>query len=70
MQPEEIVARAPGFSAPQKAFLADHPPGLVRALWQHFAQTRDRCGCRTPSHERSNCQVLLIQRLLLDEESA
>ncbi|RPI61696.1 MAG: hypothetical protein EHM50_05240 [Lysobacterales bacterium] len=65
---EEAVAVARHLDADQKAFLKDHPPGLVKALWQHFDATRDRCGCATPAHERPGCSVGLIEKLLLDEE--
>jgi hypothetical protein len=53
-----------------KAYLHEHPPGLVRALWAHFDATRDRCGCTTPGHEREGCTVPLVERLLLDGEIA
>jgi hypothetical protein len=65
---EEAVVLARHLNANQKAFLKDHPPGLVKALWQHFDATRDRCGCATPKHERTACSVRLIEKLLLDEE--
>jgi hypothetical protein len=64
----EAVAVARNLDADQKAFLKAHPPGLVKALWQHFDATRDRCGCATPAHERPGCSVGLIEKLLLDEE--
>ena len=64
---EEKVA-AERFDSGQKEFLRAHPPGLVKALWQHFVATRDRCGCRAASHERPECTVRLIERLLLEEE--
>jgi hypothetical protein len=67
---EEVLARARSLSAAQKAFIKDHPPGLVRALWAHFELTRDRCGCATPAHEGRDCQVRLIEKLLLEEELA
>ena len=67
---EEVIARARSLSAAQKAFIKDHPPGLVRALWAHFERTRDRCGCATPAHEGQDCQVRLIEKLLLEEELA
>lgn len=65
---EEVVALARNLSAPQKAFLKDHPPGLVAVLWAHFDATRDRCGCATPAHERRGCKVRLIEKLLLGQE--
>lgn len=65
---EETIALASTLEANQRAFLKDHPPGLVKALWQHFDATRDRCGCATPAHERPGCSVRLIEKLLLDEE--
>jgi hypothetical protein len=64
---EEKVA-AERFDSMQKAFLVAHPPGLVSALWRHFAATRDRCGCRAATHERPECTVRLIERLLLEED--
>lgn len=67
---EEAVARARHFSRQHKAFLRAHPPGLVRALWTHFAATSDRCGCATAAHERVECTVPLVERLLLEAESA
>jgi hypothetical protein len=66
---DEIVAMAENLSASQRAFLKEHPPGLVKALWSHFDATREKCGCSSPSHERSGCTVRLIERLLLDEQS-
>jgi len=60
--------RSRGTGRRQKAFLEDHPPGLVKALWQHFDATRGRCGCATPAHERPGCSAGLIEKLLLDEE--
>ena len=65
---EELVLLMRNLGAPQKAFLKSHPPGLVKALWTHFERTRGRCGCATPAHERPDCTVGLIERLLLDEE--
>lgn len=65
---EEIVARAARLDPAQRAFLKAHDPALVRALWVHFAATRDRCGCATNEHERPSCSVRLVERLLLDEE--
>lgn len=67
---EDIVTLAGGLDAAQKAFIEAHPPGLVKALWAHFDATRERCGCGSPSHERPDCTVGLIQRLLLDDQSA
>jgi hypothetical protein len=66
---EEVVAVAEGLDETQKAFLREHPPGLVMALWSHFEATRGQCGCNTPAHERPGCTVRLIERLLLDEQS-
>jgi hypothetical protein len=65
---EEKIALASTLEAKQRAFLKDHPPGLVKALWRHFDATRDSCGCTTPAHERPGCSVLLIEKLLLDAE--
>jgi hypothetical protein len=63
-----VVARPRGLTPEEKAFLHAHPPGLVRALWAHFDATRDRCGCKGPTHERAGCTVPLIERLLLEAE--
>jgi len=65
---EEVVALARKLSPAQKAYLKDHPPGLVAALWGHFDATRERCGCATPAHERPSCKVRLIEKLLLEQE--
>jgi hypothetical protein len=65
---EEVVALARHLTQEQKAFLREHPPGLVRALWAHFEATRDRCGCATAAHERPACTVPLVDRLLLEAE--
>lgn len=67
---EELVVLVRHLGKDQKAFLRAHPPGLVRALWLHFAVTRDRCGCETAAHERPGCAVRLIERLLLEAEVA
>lgn len=67
---EEIVAAIPGLSQALRRFFHEHPPGLVKALWNHFDATRDQCGCSSSSHERPECTVRLIERLLLDEQSA
>lgn len=66
----DIVATAHCLDDAQRAFLSEHPPGLVNALWDHFDATRERCGCASPTHERADCTVRFIERLLLDEESA
>ena len=66
---EETVLLARNLNTAQKAFLREHPPGLVNALWNHFEVTRDKCGCTSAAHERPNCSVRLIERLLIDEES-
>ena len=66
----EIVVFAKQLTEAQKAFMHAHPPGLVRALWEHFDATRDRCGCTTAAHERVGCTVPLIERLLLEAELA
>ena len=65
---DETVLLARNLSAQQKAFLREHPPGLVKALWAHFDATRDRCGCDTATHERSGCTVPFIEKLLLEAE--
>lgn len=67
---EELVVLARHLGREQKAFMQAHPPGLVRALWLHFAATRDRCGCQTAAHERTDCTVPLIERLLLEADAA
>lgn len=64
---EEAVVMASSLSSLQKRFLRDHPPGLIKALWQHFDATRDRCGCDNSAHERPECVVPLIERVLRDE---
>jgi hypothetical protein len=66
---EELVVLVRHLGKDQKAFMQAHPPGLVRALWLHFAATRDRCGCKTPTHERADCAVPLIERLLLEADA-
>jgi hypothetical protein len=66
---EEVIMLAKNLDSAEKAFLREHPPGLVKALWTHFETTREACGCKSPTHERSGCTVRLIERLLLDEES-
>jgi len=65
---EEVIAAIGNLSVAQSAFIKDHPPGLVRALWAHFERTRDRCGCSTAAHEGRDCQVRLIDKLLLEQE--
>lgn len=67
---DDIVASAERLDAAQRAFLSEHPPGLVRALWNHFDATRDKCGCSAPTHERPECTVRFIERLLLEEQSS
>ncbi len=67
---EEVVVLARHLGKEQKAFMQAHPPGLVRALWAHFAATCDRCGCKTSAHERAECTVPLVERLLLDDAAA
>jgi hypothetical protein len=64
---EEVVVNASPLSREQRRFLQDHPPGLIKALWQHFDMTRDRCGCESPTHERPECAVPWIDRMLRDE---
>lgn len=66
---EESVVLARHLGREQKAFMQAHPPGLVRALWLHYAATRDRCGCQTAAHERAACTVPLIERLLLEADA-
>jgi hypothetical protein len=66
---QDIVVLAKNLDDAQKAFLKEHPPGLVKALWSHFDATRGQCGCQSATHERPGCTVRLIERLLLDEQS-
>lgn len=66
---EDVVALAKNLDVSQRAFLKEHPPGLIKALWNHFDATRGQCGCTSPTHERPGCTVRLIERLLLDEQS-
>jgi len=66
---DEVVAAAGNLDGAQRAFLNEHPPGLVKALWNHFDATRDKCGCSSPTHEQPGCTVRLIERLLLDDQS-
>ena len=65
---DDVVASAKHLAQAQKAYLREHPPGLVKALWAHFDATRDRCGCDTATHERSGCTVPFIEKLLLEAE--
>ncbi|MBN1240657.1 MAG: hypothetical protein JXB36_19300 [Gammaproteobacteria bacterium] len=67
---EDVVLLADNLQPAEKDFIRAHPPGLVEALWKHFDATRDKCGCESLSHERPDCTVRLIERLLLREESA
>ncbi|HVY64157.1 MAG TPA: hypothetical protein VHH11_04970 [Gammaproteobacteria bacterium] len=67
---DELVLGARNLGKAQMTFLREHPPGLVRALWLHFEATRDRCGCATTAHERPECTVPLVERLLQDGEIA
>lgn len=41
---EEIVAAIPGLNQAMRRFLHEHPPGLVKALWNHFDATRISAG--------------------------
>jgi hypothetical protein len=66
---QDIVMLAKNLDGAQKAFLEAHPPGLVKALWNHFDATRGQCGCQSSAHERAGCTVRLIERLMLDEQS-
>lgn len=66
---DQVVLAARHLGETEKALIRLHPPGLIRALWDHFEATRDKCGCQSPSHERKDCSVHLIERILLDEES-
>ena len=63
---DEVVLGTENLTKEQKTFLREHSPGLVKALWSHFDATRDRCGCATAAHERPECSVSLVERLLLD----
>jgi hypothetical protein len=66
----DVVVAAGKLTAVQQDFIRAHPPGLVAALWAHFDATRDVCGCSSPGHEKADCPVGLIERLLLEDESA
>ena len=66
---DSVIVAAGPLDPAQRSFLEQHPPGLVAALWQHFDRTRERCGCETSAHEKPDCTVLLIERLLRDEEA-
>jgi hypothetical protein len=66
---EGTVALAENLDASQRAFLKEHPPGLIKVLWRHFDATRGQCGCASSTHERPECTVRLVERLLLDEQS-
>jgi hypothetical protein len=66
---EELLLAVKNLGKDQRAFLREHPPGLVEALWRHFDATRDRCGCNTTAHERPECSVALVERLLVDGEA-
>jgi len=66
---DSLIAGVKNLGEAEEAFVRLHPPGLVGALWAHFEATRDHCGCESPDHERSDCSVRLIERILLDEES-
>lgn len=65
----ERISLVGNLNVVEKHYLEEHPPGLVRALWEHFEATRDVCGCQTPAHEREDCPAGLIERLLLEQES-
>ncbi len=64
-----VIARVQGVDESGREFLTAHPPGLVKALWNHYEATREACGCATPSHEKADCTVRLIDRLLSDEQA-
>lgn len=66
---DSVVMQAEKLGKSEKAYIRMHPPGLVGALWTHFAATRDKCGCETVGHEREDCAVRLIERILRDEEA-
>ena len=66
---DDIVVSAERLGDSERAYLREHPPGLVKALWSHFERTRDKCGCSSSSHEQPDCLVHFVERLLLDEES-
>jgi hypothetical protein len=66
---DDVVLLARDISDEVRAYLDAHPPGLVRALWTHFDATREHCGCLLPTHERPECQVRLVERLPIDQES-
>jgi len=64
-----VITRTRGLRETNRKFLIAHPPGLVKALWNHYELTREACGCATPSHENPNCTVRLVDRLLADEQA-
>ncbi len=64
-----VVAVARNLEHKEREFLVAHPPGLVKALWNHYQATRDDCGCELPSHEKTSCTVMLVERLLADEQA-
>lgn len=66
---EAVVLLADTLQPTERAYMRAHPPGLVGALWRHFEATRDKCGCDSLTHERPDCTVRWVERLL-DEESA
>lgn len=65
---ETIVSGAKNLGDAEIAYMRLHPPGLVGALWSHFEATRDKCECQQATHERPDCAVRLIERILVDDE--
>jgi len=63
------IALAGNLGDKERAFLVAHPPGLVKALWDHYRETQGRCDCASPSHEKAGCTAMLIERLLADEQA-
>lgn len=64
-----VIALAGNLEHKEREFLVAHPPGLVKALWDHYRATQDGCGCASPSHEKASCTVMLVERLLADEQA-
>lgn len=64
-----VIARVEKLAKNEQEYLIAHPPGLVKALWNHYEATQEACGCQSPNHEKVDCSVRLVDRLLADEEA-
>ena len=64
-----VIADAKVMDNAYRQYLIAHPPGLVKALWNHYEATREACDCETPTHEKAACTSRLIDRLLADEQA-